>query len=260
MVKHHQTSKHTHSWLCMLIKVNHIWSSLSISRHSSGFESDIIHVLIGRYWLLFPRLNPPTELTSAPQCGTLAISFVGTDGFICRHALFNYPSFPSQNSWPRLSNASIISIFYILLTFTCSEYPHTYCRWTRIPKCTINQSCFSGIVLLVVDNRRLSRSASRTTVWNNVLCTVNLLISGADLYAAIEDIAFEFENIDLYTFEPSDFHESTICKSLASDLESAADDRISRDCRSNVSVKSTNCLIFTSGTTGTLKKLYIWFM
>jgi hypothetical protein len=163
-------------------------------------------------------------------------------------------------------------------------------------QCTINQSCFSGIVLfnrivicflycsllllfykyrtvseisityiiivLVVDNtcRLLSRAASRTTIWNNVLCTVNLLISGADLYAAIEDIAFEFENIDLYTFEPSDFHESTIFKSLASDLESAADDRISRDCRSNVNVKSTNCLIFTSGTTGTLKKLYIWFM
>lgn len=258
----------------MLIKVNHI----SVLKFPS---------------YLFPRLNPPTELTSAPQCGTLAISFVGTDGFICHHALFNYPSFPSQNSWPRLSNASLISMFYILLTFTCSEYPHTYCRWTRVPNAqsinhvslelfyltefwfflycsllllfykyrTVSEISITYIIIvLVVDNRLLSRSESRTTVWNNVLCTVNLLISGADLYAAIEDIAFEFENIDLYTFEPSDFHESTIFKSLASDLESAADDRISRDCRSNVNVKSTNCLIFTSGTTGTLKKLYIWFM
>ena len=75
---------------------------------------------------------------------------------------------------------------------------------------------------------------------------------GADLYAAIEEIAADFENTDFYTFESPLNHNLAIFKSLSVGIKAAADDRISCEHRSNVNVNSTNCLIFTSGTTGTV--------
>ncbi|XP_063415992.1 long-chain fatty acid transport protein 2-like [Mytilus trossulus] len=74
--------------------------------------------------------------------------------------------------------------------------------------------------------------------------------SGIYLYQAIDDIANDLKDIEFYTLEPPNSDIPSRFKSLADDLKTAADQRIPRDKRSSVTMKSTNCLIFTSGTTG----------
>ncbi|CAG2197034.1 unnamed protein product [Mytilus edulis] len=80
---------------------------------------------------------------------------------------------------------------------------------------------------------------------------------GSDLYTAIEDIAEDLENIDLYTFDSSDVEIPSRFRRLNLELKAAPEDRIPRSMRSNVTVMSTNCLIFTSGTTGLPKPVIV---
>ncbi|XP_063415991.1 long-chain fatty acid transport protein 6-like [Mytilus trossulus] len=81
--------------------------------------------------------------------------------------------------------------------------------------------------------------------------------SGPELYAAIEDIAEDLENIDLYTFDSSGVEIPSRFRRLDLELKAAPEDRIPRSMRSNVTVMSTNCLIFTSGTTGLPKPVIV---
>lgn len=74
--------------------------------------------------------------------------------------------------------------------------------------------------------------------------------SGMALYQAIDDIANDLKDIALYTLESQNSSIPSRFKSLSDNLKTAVDQRIPRDKRSSVNSKCTNCLIFTSGTTG----------
>lgn len=77
-----------------------------------------------------------------------------------------------------------------------------------------------------------------------------LYVLGKELYKAIDDIDQSIKGLSFYTFESASKDIPPCFRSLSEELKAAPENRISRDKRSNVTTTSTNCYVFTSGTTG----------